>query len=153
MDHLEGELKTELKNPRVMSVHRMEKRASGQAVHSTPPTGRIVDVRPAVTPDDVIACIPGVRRVVDSELSVVENVERFGAEFDIALAENFEMLQQGDIEICATRICDRVSSATSERQPARSSERSRSGEDRTKTLRVISPGWLDAIRVPDTVCV
>ena len=91
-----------------MSVHRMEEGTSSQAIHPASSRSRIIHGSTAVTADDVVAGIPGMRRVVDPELRVVENVERFGAEFDIPLAEYLEMLQQGNIEIRTPRIAERI---------------------------------------------
>ena len=59
------------------------------------------------------------RGVVDPELRVVENVERFGAEFEIALAKHFEVFQQRNIKIRARGIVERVAPAVSKRQAAR----------------------------------
>ena len=101
---LEGELQTELNDSWVVSVHRMEEGTSSQAIHPATSSSRITGCSTAVAADNVVAGIPGMRLVVDPELRVVENVERFGAEFEFALAEKFEMLQQGDIEICTSGI-------------------------------------------------
>lgn len=42
--------------------------------------------------NDVVSGVAWVRWIVDSKLSVVKDVESFGAELDIAFAENFEVL-------------------------------------------------------------
>ncbi len=60
------------------------------------------------------------RWVIDPELRVVEDIESLGAEFEIAFSENFEVFQEGDIEIYAAGIAHRISSAISKSQSARS---------------------------------
>ena|ERR1700740_1030756 len=117
---LEAQLEPELKNPRIMSVHRMQKGISRQAIDSASSRGRILNVGGAVAADDVVAGISRMRWIVDPKLRVVENVESFGAEFEIALAENLKMLQQRKIEIRAAGIVQRIASAISEGQTARS---------------------------------
>ena len=46
------------------------------------------------------------RGVIDPELRVVKNVERFCPEFQFAFAEHFEMFQEGNIEIYAAGIVE-----------------------------------------------
>ena len=87
-----------------MSIHRMQKGVTRQAIDPTSACSGVTDAGAAVTPDDVIACISGMRRVIDPKLGVVKDVERFGAEFEITFSENFEVFQQGNVEICAQGI-------------------------------------------------
>ena len=101
---LKAEFQAKLKNSRVVGVHGMKKRTARQAIHCASARGRIIDRSAAVTGDDVVTRIPWMRGVVDPELRVVENVERFGSEFDISLAENLEVFQYGNIEVCASWI-------------------------------------------------
>jgi len=105
-----------------MRVHRMEEGTSCQAILSATSSGRIIDGGAPVASDHVIAGISGVRRVVDPELRVVENVECFSAEFEFALVENLEVLEERKIEIRAAGIVERISSAIPKRQPARGGE-------------------------------
>jgi hypothetical protein len=109
---LKSEFQPKLKNSRVVSIHGMEKRTSSKAIHGRAvqsasansriiSCGRITVYGPAVASDHVVAGISRMGGVVNPELRVVENVERLGAEFNISLAENLEMFQQGKIEICA----------------------------------------------------
>src|SRR6202035_4747125 len=81
----------------------------------------------------------------------VENIERFGAEFEFPLAGNFKMFQQGNIEIRTSGIMERISSTIPERQPLRSDEGRRILEQGSETLRVVSFGRRAGIWIRDTV--
>jgi hypothetical protein len=64
---LESELQPKLKNSRVMSVDGMEKGIASQTIHAASPCSRIVSAGAAVTADNVVAGIPGMRKIIDSE--------------------------------------------------------------------------------------
>ena len=72
----------------------------------------------AVTANDVVSGIAGVRWIVDAKLRVVENIKSLSTELDVPLAEDFEMFQQGKIEIGAPGIVERIAPAGPERQSA-----------------------------------
>src|SRR5690348_7175377 len=91
------------------------------------------------------------RGVVDPELRVVENIERFGAELQSSLAKDFEILQQGNIEIRPPGIVHRISSAISKSQAAWRGEGCRIGEQGSETLRIVSRSLLPIVRIADTV--
>ena len=102
-----------------MGVHRVQKGITGQAIDSASSCSRIANVGAAITADYVVPGIARMRWVIDSKLRVVEDVESFDAEFEIALAENVEVFQEGSIEIHAAGIVERIASAISKRQSAR----------------------------------
>ena len=118
---LEAEFQPKLKNSRVVGIHRMKEGVTGQTVDATPSRGGIVGTGGAVATNDVVTGIAGMRGVIKSELRVVEDVECLGSELQISLlAEDFEMFQQRKIEIYAAGIVERIATAISERQSARS---------------------------------
>src|SRR5215470_8801773 len=94
-----SELQAELQDPRIVRVHRMKKRVTRQAIHSTTARSRIHRAGASVTADDVVAGIPRMRGVIDAKLRMVEDVESFDAELKVPFAENLEMLDEGEIEI------------------------------------------------------
>jgi hypothetical protein len=91
---LKSEFQPELQNPRVVRVYRMKKRIACQAIHSAAARSRVLRVRGSIASDDVVAGIAGMRRVVDSELRVVEDVESFDAKLQVPFPENLEMFDQ-----------------------------------------------------------
>lgn len=137
----------------------MEKRTAGEAIHSGSTYSRIIecrwiiDRRAAIAADDIVTRVSGVRQVVNPELRMVEHIERLGAEFEIPLAEDFEMFQQGNIEIRAPWIVERISPAISKSQTAWSDEGRRIVEQGSNTLHIVSPDRLPIIGVSHAVCV
>jgi hypothetical protein len=103
---LKAEFQSKLKNSRIMGVHGVQEGTPRQAILSASSRSRIIGRGAAVAGDDVVAGIPGMRQIVDPELGVVENVERFGAEFEFPFAGYFKMLQQGNIEIRTSGIVE-----------------------------------------------
>src|SRR5262249_24591615 len=107
----------------------------------------------AVTPNDVVSRIAGVRWIVDAKLRVVENIEPLGTKLDVSLAQDLEVLQQGEVEIRAAGIVHRVPPAVSEGQPAGRDKSCRVVKQRPDCLRDIlskfnmSIGTADAIRI------
>jgi hypothetical protein len=101
-----------------MGINRMKKRVAGQTVDATPSGSGIVNISVAVATDDVVTGIAWMRRVINSKLRVVENIECLGSELQIPLAENPELLQQRKIEIGAAGIMHGIPPAVSESQPA-----------------------------------
>ena len=129
----------------------MEQGTSRQAIHAASSRSRIIGRGSAVAGDDIVASIPRIRRIVDPELRVIENVKGFGPEFEIPLAEHFEMPQEGNIEIRTSWIVERISPAISKRQPPRSDESLGIENQGPKTLRVVSGKWGLRVGIPDTV--
>ena len=93
-----------------MSVHGVKERIACQAIHPVSSGRRVVGSGTAIAADYVVTGISRVRRVVDSELRVVEDIKRFGSEFEIPFTKNLEVFQQGKIEIYAVGIVDRIAS-------------------------------------------
>ena len=119
--HLEVVFQTELHGARTMRVNRMQE---GIASETTWVTSGIV--RTAVARDRVAAGVALVG-IVDAELSVVENIERFGAKLKIAAFCDFEMLQESDVKVQSARVIHEVASGISERKTYRCTECCRIG--------------------------
>src|ERR1700722_8154935 len=117
---LEIKLQSKLNDAWVVGIHGMQERVTGHAVDAPAPGRGIAGRSAAITPYDVISRVAGMRWIVDSELRVVENIEGLGAEFEIALAEDLEMFQEGHVEIDAAGIVGGVAAAIAERQATRS---------------------------------
>src|SRR5271165_174979 len=84
---------------------------------------------------------------------MVENIECFGAKLDIPLAQNFEILQQGNVEICASWIVNRIPSAISKGQALRSDECCRIGQQGSETQQIVSRSGFPVVWISDTVSV
>jgi hypothetical protein len=74
-----------------MGVHWVQKGITGQAVDATSAGHRIANISAAITADNVVAGISGMRWVIDPELGVVEHIEPFHTELEIPLAKNIEV--------------------------------------------------------------
>src|SRR3974390_3874192 len=103
-----------------MGVNRVKERVAGQAINATSASSRIIDVCVAVAPDDVIPGISGVGGIEDSKLRVVEDIECFCSKFQVSFAEDLEMLQKRQVEICPARIWHGGAAAITECQSPRS---------------------------------
>jgi len=87
-----------------MGIEGMEKARSRNAV-STPcalETRRIG--RTGVATHDVVSRAARVIRIIDTELGMVENVEKLGPEFQLAGLSRFEIPKEGHVEVDAARI-------------------------------------------------
>jgi hypothetical protein len=89
--------------------------------------------------------------IVNAELSVVENVERFYAEFKITAFRNFEMLQQSNVKVQPARVVHEIASGISESKTLWSSECSGIPQDRADTLVVISTERCSLVGVSDYI--
>jgi len=119
---LEARFQAKLQYPRVVSVDRMKKRLPNQAVGGS---GGVKLRLAAITTDDVVACVAGVSRICNTELGVVEDVEGFGPELEIAsLAERLEVFQQRHVEVGPRRIAQIVAARVAEGEPFRRGKRS-----------------------------
>jgi hypothetical protein len=80
---LEAELKAKLYGSRPVCIERMQKRRSGYAIGSSAPETSGVQ-RAGIATDDIVSTAARVIRVVDPELSVIENVEGLGPELELS---------------------------------------------------------------------
>lgn len=97
-----------------MSIHRMKKRITRQAVNSPSAPRGIMRGGASVATNDVVTGISGMRWVIDPKLSVIEDIEALGAEFEISFAKDLEVLQKRKIEIRTRGISERIPPAVSE---------------------------------------
>ena len=102
-----------------MGVHRVQEGITRQAIDPASPSGGIMRRSASVAANDIVSGIPGMRRVVDPGLRVVEKIERSGAEFEIEFAKNFEVFQQRSIEVNAAGIVQRITPRIPEGQTTR----------------------------------
>lgn len=105
-----------------MGIDWVEKGIAGQTIHSATAGCRIVSASAAIAANDIVPGVAGMGWIVDSKLRVIEDIETLSAEFEIALAKNLEVLQQGEIEIGSTGIIQGIATAVAERQTARSNK-------------------------------
>ena len=73
--------------------------------------------------------------IVDDELRVVENVERFGAKFEIAAFGDLEVFQQGNIEVQPAWVVEEVASGIAEGESCGSGKGGRVEQSRANALR------------------
>src|SRR5271165_1954379 len=105
-----------------MGVYRVQESTSRDAIRpSTHTTCRIQwsgvtgsVAGAAVATNCITACIAEVR-IVDSELSMVEDIKSFHAKLKKASFRDFEMLEQAHVEINPMRVVQEVSPRISER--------------------------------------
>lgn len=93
--------------------------------------------RPGIAADHVIARAAGIIRVVNPELRVVENVERFRTKFHLTSLGDPEMLGQRHIEIYLAWVVQKISASVAESQPAGSHKLRGVPEKRTKALQIV----------------
>ena len=105
---LEVVFQAELHGAGAMGVHGMQE---GTALKATGIAGGIV--RAPVAGNGVAAGVALVR-IVNAELGVVENVERFGAKLEIAALGDFEVLQESDIKVQTTGIVHEIAAGVPE---------------------------------------
>src|SRR5580658_145224 len=103
-----------------MGVHRVQKRIASQAIHSASARSRIVGAGAAIAANYVVSRVARMRRIVDSKLGMVENVEALGTEFQVPFAKDFPMLQERRIEIGTGGIIERIAAAITKGKAARS---------------------------------
>jgi len=128
-----------------MGIHGMQEGVAGKATRIA---GRVV--RASVAGYRVTAGVAFVR-IVDAELGVIENVERFHAELEIAAFRDFEVLQEGNIEVQTTRVVHKIASGISKSKTFGSGECCRIAQDGAKTLIVISTERSCFVRVSDHI--
>ena len=130
---LEVVFQAKLHSAGAMRVHRMQERAAHKAT-------RVASgiIRATVAGNGVAAGVAFVR-IVNAELGVVENVERFRTKLKIAALGDFEMLQQSHIEVQTVGIVQEIASGVSKGKTHGSTERRRIAQDRADTLWLFPP--------------
>src|ERR1700691_2296133 len=94
---LEAVFQCQLHGARAMRVYGMQKGASSEAIRTPRKVSAGGIVRSSVATYSVAAGVAQIR-VVNAELSMIEDVERLRAKFEFAFA-NGKMLQQRHIEV------------------------------------------------------
>lgn len=109
-------LQSKLHGTGAMGIHRMQECAACQ---TTCIPGRIIASTVAT---DCVATSVAEVWIVDTELSVVENVEGFDSELQVAAFTDPEMFQQCDIEIQSARVVHKIAPGISKGQTSWSRE-------------------------------
>src|SRR5277367_986522 len=133
--NLEPQLQTKLDRARPMRIERVQERRTGHAIGSIASESRGIN-RPAITTDDVVARTPWVIRIVNSELRVIENIERFSAELQFSRLANLEMFQQRHVKVDATGIVQEIPARISKREAAWRYKLRRIADERPKAFRI-----------------
>ena len=120
-----------------MGIDWMEKGTPRQAVDSIAAGGTVISGIASVTAD-LVLCLGTQRRVVDSKLGVVENVECFGAKLDVDTFKDGKILLECHVPVPPAGIVQRVSACGSKRKTARRDKRRGIQQEWTKTLAVIA---------------
>src|SRR5271168_1871324 len=131
-----------------MGIHRVKEATSGDAIRTRTGASRWIQrsgktgsvIRSTIATDDVITRVSDIR-IIDSELRVVEEVERFHAKLGIAALRYFEVLQKVQVKVDAMWIVQKVTPGIPERQPPWRDEHIWVSEKRTETFRVMSFIW------------
>src|ERR1700722_7253092 len=105
---LKSQLETKLYGARPMRIQRMQERGSGDAIGAAALEPRRVQGA-GITANAVIAAAARVIGIVDTKLSMVEDVKSLSPELQFASLPNLEMFQQRNVEVCASRIIQEVS--------------------------------------------
>ena len=105
-----------------MGVYRVKEATSHDAIRTrtgascrvqrSGETGSVI--RSTITADDVITRVTDIR-IIDPELGVVEDVERFHAKLGIAAFRYFEVLQKVQVKVDAVWIVEEVTTCIPER--------------------------------------
>ena len=120
-----------------MGIERVQERGPGDAIGSaTLKSGGII--RAGIATDNVVSCAAWIIRIVDSKLSVIENVKSLSTKLKLAGFADFEMLQQSHVEVHAAWIIQEVAASVAEGEPAGSHKWRWIANERAKALRVIA---------------
>ena len=142
---LEVVLQTKLHGAGTMRVHWVQK---GIPDKTTGVAGGVI--RATVAGNRVAAGVALVG-IVDAELGMVENVERFYAKFEVAAFGDFEMFQQSNVKVQPARVVQEIASGISESKTLWSAECRRIPQDRANTLVVISTERRGLVGVADYI--
>jgi|SRR5277367_2159246 len=89
---LETVLESQLQRSWAMRVHRVQESAPSQTIGASGKISSSGVVRPTIATNSIASGITQIR-VINAELSVVENVEGFRPELDLATFADHKMLQ------------------------------------------------------------
>ena len=89
----------------------------------------------AIAADDVTRCVSEIR-IVNSELSVIEDIECFSAKSHLSGFADFEVLQQTQIEVRSMRIVQKIAAGIAECEPS-GRYKNIDPKQRSETLRVV----------------
>ncbi len=120
-----------------MRIDRVQERSPGDAIGSAAPKPSRIQ-RAGIATNDVISTAARVIGIVDSKLSVIENVKGLGTELKLAGLPDLEMFQQRHIEVHAPRIVQEVPARISEGEPARSHKLRRIADEWAKAFRIVA---------------
>ena len=104
-----------------MRIHGMQECVPREAIDAISSGSGIARIGTAVATDRII-CPVAKKRVVDSELRVVEDVKRLDAQLEILAFLNLDVFKKSHVEIPAAWIIQSVAAGVAERQPSRGDE-------------------------------
>ena len=114
----EAPLQTKLHGSGPMRIERAEEGRSGYAI--CPAAQKAGGIHGAgITADNVVSAAARVIRIVEPELSVVEEIEDFRAKLNFAGLRNLKVLQECHVEVQAAWIVQEISTCIAEGQSAR----------------------------------
>lgn len=126
-----------------MGINGVQERGTRHAV-STATFETCGIVRSRIATDDVVAAAALIVRIVDTELSVVEDVEGLRTKLDRGSFRHLEMLRQRHIEAQAVRVVEEIAAGIAEGEAARGDKLRRIEQERSKALRVAAGLWCPA---------
>src|SRR5262249_1159361 len=115
---LEAPFQAKLHGARAVCVDGMEERSSRHAVSATGSLKSGSVIRSRIAAHDIVSAWTGIVGVVHPKLSRVEQIENFGAELKPRGLTRLEVLEQGQVEVEASRIIQEVAACISEGQAA-----------------------------------
>src|SRR5579863_4781120 len=118
----ESPLQAKLYGAGPVGIKRVQERSARHAIRTAVrlKAGGIYGT--GVTTDDVVSGASRIIGIVDSELGVVENIEKFRAQLDLARLGDLEVLQQRHVEVQAAGIIQEVAAGIAKSQSPRSYE-------------------------------
>ena len=123
-----------------MRIQRVQERSSIHAIASaSTKSGGIKRAR--IATDHVVSTAARVIRIVDSELSVIKNIEGLSPELKTGGLVDIEMFQQCRVEVQAVRIIEIVASCISKGEPPRRHKLRWIIDERAKAPRIVAWVW------------
>src|SRR5208337_3720707 len=120
-----------------MSIDGVQEGSPGDAIGSaTAEPGGIH--RAGIAADDVVSSAARVIDIVDSELSMIENIKSLSPELKFTGLADLEMFQHRQIEVGAPRIIEDVPAGIAEGEPPRSHKLGRIADERAKASRIVA---------------
>lgn len=141
---LERKLQPKLDGACPMCIEWMEKAIAGIAISSRASSRGIGRFGSCVAADRITWGI-ALRGVVNTELSVIDNVEALYAELKVAFARQRKVLEQRGIKVCPVRIVEHIAARVPKGETARSSKSSRIQQKGSKALGIVAAALLYAL--------